>query len=147
MLDTTRFMNRHAVWLAIALAGVVLQGCEHKPAPVVQHAPLYAADLAGAAKQCTAPAPALAPGKEVATTMQVGNDGGWCGISVALDGKPYSAGLLTTLPQHGKVFIHPVSDDTRIDYTPDRMFRGNDSFVVKLLPGEPVMRVNVTVTP
>ena len=51
--------------------------------------------------------------------MQVGNDGGWCGITVAQDGKPYDAGLLTQAPEHGKVYIHPVGDATRIDYTPD----------------------------
>ena len=45
------------------------------------------------------------------------------------------------------VYIHPVGDDTRIDYTPDLGFSGIDSFVVRLLPGNPVLRVNVTVAP
>ena len=44
-------------------------------------------------------------------------------------GKPYSAGLLIAEPMHGKVLIHSVGDNTRIDYTPDVRFAGADSFV------------------
>ncbi|HEY3848408.1 MAG TPA: hypothetical protein VGL95_14975 [Acetobacteraceae bacterium] len=79
--------------------------------------------------------------------MQVGNDGGWCAISVALDGKPYNTGLLTQPPEHGAVYIHPVGENTRIDYTPDSGFSGADAFVARLLPGAPTLRVNVTVAP
>jgi len=91
------------------------------------------------------PKVSLAPGKVTPVAMQVGNDGGWCGISVALDGHPYAAGLLSTPATHGRVHIHPVGDNTRIDYTPDRGFIGSDSFIVTLLPGRPVLRVGVTV--
>jgi hypothetical protein len=41
--------------------------------------------------------------------------------------------------------IHQVGDDTRIDYTPDRGFTGTDSFAVKLIPGNAVIRITVTV--
>ncbi len=78
--------------------------------------------------------------------MRVANDGGWCAISVQLDGRPYAAGLLTEPPAHGKVFIHPVGDSTRIDYTPDPGFTGTDRFVVQLIPGYAVLRTTVTVT-
>lgn len=78
--------------------------------------------------------------------MRVANDGGWCAISVQLDGQPYAAGLLTDPPAHGKVYIHPVGNFTRIDYTPDSGFTGTDSFVVQLIPGNPALRTTVTVT-
>lgn len=78
--------------------------------------------------------------------MQVGNDGGWCAIHVQQDGKPYKAGLLTQTAEHGTVFIHPVGDDTRIDYTPAPGYVGRDNFVVQLIPGNPTIRVTVTVT-
>ena len=45
-----------------------------------------------------------------------------------------------------QVYIHPVGNATRIDYTPDARFSGSDTFVVKLLPGSPVLRVSVAVT-
>ncbi len=89
----------------------------------------------------------LEPGKEVPASMQVNNDGGWCGITVAQINKPYDAGLLTQAPDHGAVYIHTVGDETRIDYTPERGFSGADTFAVRLLPGNPVIRVSVTVAP
>jgi hypothetical protein len=149
LLEITRQQNRGAAWLALALIGAALQGSAEKPpAPPAQpHARLFASDFQGGAKSCVVPKLKLEAGKEVTATMQVGNDGGWCGITVAQDGKPYDAGLLTQAPGHGSVYIHPVGDDTRIDYTPDLGFNGIDSFVVRLLPGNPVMRVNVTVSP
>jgi hypothetical protein len=85
-------------------------------------------------------------GRTVEATMRVANDGGWCAISLQLDGQPYSAGLLTEPPARGKVYIHPVGNFTRIDYTPDAGFSGTDRFVVQLIPGNPVLRTTVTVT-
>jgi hypothetical protein len=80
--------------------------------------------------------------------MKTVNDGGWCGIPVHQDGpKPFGAGLLETRPAHGDVLIHEVGDDTRIDYTPDRGFAGHDAFAVKLIPGDAIIRVTVTVAP
>ena len=110
------------------------------------HERVFASDLVGAAKQCNAPSVVLADGKPTTATMQDVNDGGWCAITLQRDGKPYSAGLLTGPPAHGTVFIHPVGDVTRIDYAPDRGFVGSDSFVVRLIPGDPELRVTVTVT-
>ena len=125
----------------------MLQGCAEKPAPQGPQPRLFSTDFQGAAKSCTAPKPTLTPGKEAAATLKVGNEGGWCAISVSNDGAPYAAGLLTRSPEHGDVYIHPVGNDTRIDYTPDRGYRGSDAFVVKLLPGSPSLSVAVTVTP
>jgi hypothetical protein len=79
--------------------------------------------------------------------MTVGNDGGWCAITAEQsNGRPFGAGLLAGRPIHGKVFIHQVNGETRIDYTPDRGFRGADSFTVRLIPGDPTIRANVTVS-
>jgi hypothetical protein len=148
LLDNRQPPNHRAAWVALALVGAVLQGCAEKPPappPPRQHARLFASDFEGGAKSCTVPTLKLEAGKEVEASMQVGNDGGWCGIAVAQDDKPYDTGLLTQAPEHGTVYIHPVGDDTRIDYTPEHNFSGADLFVVRLLPGSPVLRVNVTV--
>ena len=122
----------------------LLEACARPPArPTL---PVYSVDLQGGATQCSVSRPDLQPGQQTTATMRVGNDGGWCAISVARDGKPYGAGLLVTRAQHGAVFIHPVGDNTRIDYTPERGYAGRDSFVVQLLPGDAKLRVAVTVT-
>ena len=135
--------------LAASLAGMLaLQACAPHP-PVASHAglPVYAIDQAGAARSCTVSPLTPTNGQESATTMTMANDGGWCAISVHQDGPaPYAAGLLTTRPEHGKVFIHSVGDETRIDYTPEQRFGGNDSFAVQLLPGDAVIRVAITVS-
>ena len=149
MLEIKHSPNGRTAWLALALAGAMLQGCaaQQQPPPSRQHARLFASDLAGGAKTCVVPKLKLDAGKEVSGSMQVGNDGGWCGITVAQGDKPYDAGLLTQAPEHGAVYIHPVGDDTRIDYTPEPGFSGADTFVVRLLPGNPIIRVNVAVAP
>ena len=126
------------------LAALLAAGCQEKPTK--PRAVVYSEDATGAAKSCTAPAPKLTAGQENATTMTVGNDGGWCGILVSANDKPFAAGLLTMRPQHGKVFIHTVGDDTRIDYTPASGYAGPDNFTVTLLPEHTVVKVAVTVT-
>ncbi len=130
----------------IAATALLLQGCQQ---PEVVAAPpgarQYAVDQAGGAHVCTVPKPSLVDGKEAAATMAVGNDGGWCGILVARNGEPYGAGLLAIRPTHGKVYIHTVGDNTRIDYTPERGYIGPDSFTARLLPGNATLKVAVTV--
>ena len=65
-------------------------------------------------------------------------------ITVAQSGRaPFSAGLLTSPPAHGKVLVHAVGDETRIDYTPTRGFTGSDAFAVTLIPGDPVVRAKI----
>jgi hypothetical protein len=78
--------------------------------------------------------------------MSVGNDGGWCAIHVSQAGPhPYDVGLLTARAAHGIVYVHPVGDDTRIDYTPKKGFTGSDAFNVKLVPGNAELHVTVAV--
>jgi hypothetical protein len=106
---------------------------------------MFQADLLGAAKNCSVSEVAPAAGQDAPVTMEVGNDGGWCAITVDNSGKPFDAGLLVTEPAHGKVYIHSVGDKTRIDYTPNARFTGTDAFAVRLLPGGAVLRASVTV--
>lgn len=134
--------------LPLALGAALLSGCSDKP-PSVASSKLrvYAVDLAGGAKACESPKVSPTAGKPVPVALKVGNDGGWCGVTVAQDGpKPFDAGLLAGRPEHGTVVIHSVGDYTRIDYTPDKGFAGSDAFTVKLLPGAAVLDVAVTVT-
>ncbi len=105
-------------------------------------------DLAGGAKTCTVPqAAVLSAGQQVETTMTVDNDGGWCGITVAQSGpKPFAYGTVQSRPRNGRVHIHTVGDNTRVDYIPNAAFGGTDNFAVQLKPGNATMRVAVTVT-
>ncbi len=140
---------RPFAWMAVLLTGVALQGCSTTPGSVAAGSklPVYAIDLAGGAKSCDVPRvdPVAGQTTQVAVTMT--NDGGWCGLSVHESGpKPYSAGLLTVRPDHGTILIHEVGDNTRIDYTPDRGFSGNDSFTVQLLPGDAIIHETVAVS-
>ena len=130
--------------LAIGATALLLQACAEGPASG-PGARRFAADMAGAAKSCTVPKVSPAAGQETQVPIKMGNDGGWCAITVNTGGKPYSAGLLVTAPTHGKVFIHTVGDDTRIDYTPEPRFAGADAFAVKLIPGDAVIRASVAV--
>lgn len=130
----------------VLIATALLAGCAQPPPPSAPTTRLYAIDLAGAARRCTVGPLAPVAGKEVAARMTVGNDGGWCAFAVAQQGQPYAAGLLTAEPAHGRVYIHPVGDNTRIDYTPDAGYVGPDAFTVTLLPGRAVIRATVSVT-
>ena len=125
---------------------VALLGCAPQQRPVSQTR-LYATDQMGGAKSCSVPKVAAPEaGKEVAVPMTVGNDGGWCAISVDDNGHPFTAGLLSARPTHGRVYVHSVGDATRIDYTPETGYVGPDAFSVHLLPGDGVVSGTVTVT-
>lgn len=135
-----------AAIVSLAVTGV-LSGCTPQPPPAGGSVrPVYAIDLQGAAKQCTVNAVTPVAGKVVTATMAVGNNGGWCAIAVHQPGpEPFAAGLLTRPASRGKVYIHAVGNDTRIDYTPDPGYVGADSFLVTLLPDRSEVQVNVTV--
>lgn len=124
--------------------GALIAGCAQTPTTPGPR--LFAVDLAGAAKGCAVSKVVPVAGQQVPVTMTVHNDGGWCAIVVANNGRPFDAGLLTVEPQHGKVLIHTVGDDTRIDYTPAAGYVGLDAFSVQLLPGNATLRTSVTVS-
>jgi hypothetical protein len=141
-----RFWRPATGGMSIAAIAVLLQACGPQ-GPAGSGTRLFASDFAGAAKVCTVPKVTPAADKQTQVAMQMGNDRGWCAITVNNGGRPYSAGLLTTAPAHGKVLIHTVGDDTRIDYTPDAQYKGADSFVVRLIPGDATISASVTVAP
>jgi hypothetical protein len=103
--------------------------------------------MTGAAKSCAVPPVTPAAGGTTDVPMKVANDGGWCAITVNNNGRPYDAGLLAAQPVHGKVLVHTVGNDTRIDYTPSTRYAGEDAFSVRLIPGEATLRVTVAVGP
>jgi hypothetical protein len=143
-----RGMMPRAAWVALLMAGGLLQACSGNPAGSAgSRLRVYAADVAGAAKTCDAPRISPAKAENAAVVMKVANDGGWCGLrAYQAEGKPFDAGLLLDRPNHGAVLVHQVGDETRIDYTPDRRFAGSDAFTVKLIPGDATIKVAVTVT-
>jgi hypothetical protein len=145
-MDGMRQGSYPAGWLAIAATALLLQACAEKP-PSGPPIRVYAADVTGGAKSCEVPKVAPVAGQETPVMVKVGNDAGWCGITVSNGSKPYAAGLLATAPAHGKVLIHTVGNDTRIDYTPQRGFAGSDAFSVKLIPGDAIIRASVSVVP
>jgi hypothetical protein len=142
LITITTCQCRCTAWLMLC---ALLAGCAAPPP--VSTARIYAADMAGAAKTCVVPKTTPMAGQDTPVAIKLGNDGGWCGITVRDGSRPYAAGLLTSAPVHGKVLIHTVGDDTRIDYTPDRGFAGADTFSAKLIPGDATIRVSVTVGP
>jgi hypothetical protein len=139
-------MHHGRFGLAIAAMAVLLQGCAEK-GPAGPTARIFAADMAGAAKVCTVPPVTPAAGRTTDVAMKVGNDGGWCAVTVNNNGRPFDAGLLAAAPSHGKTQIHTVGNDTRVDYTPAARYAGADAFSIRLIPGEATLRVTVTVTP
>ena len=137
--------------LAVAAAMALLAGCAEQPRTAASGARQYFVDTQGVSSVCTVPPKVeLAAGQQAEATMVMKNDGGWCGINVGqgtmLSGrKPYDAGLLVGRPEHGRVHVHKVGDMSRIDYIPDAGFGGEDRFTVRMLPGNPALRVMVTV--
>jgi len=140
-----RFWRHATGGVTVATTALMLQACAPQ-GPQAPAARIFASDMAGAAKACTVPKVETAAGKQTPVAMKVGNDGGWCAITVSDGGKPFSAGLLTTEPAHGKVLIHTVGDNTRIDYTPDVQYAGADSFMVRLIPGDATIATTVSVS-
>ncbi len=137
------FITRAAPWL-LGSTALLLAGCNQPGLGSRER--VYAADVTGGAKKCEASTPLLSDGKTSEVAMKVANDGGWCGVSLSRSGRPYDAALLTARPSHGKVVVNRVGDTTRIAYTPEQRFVGSDTFSVKLIPGDAVVRVTATVT-
>jgi len=140
-------LNAHN-WILLGLAALAVAGCAQNRPAAQSTTRLYAIDQTGAAMSCAvSPAPVVvADGKTTEVGLTVGNDGGWCAITVNQGGKPFAAGLLTTRATHGRPYVHTVGDATRIDYTPDAGFAGSDSFAIRLTPGDATVKVTVTVT-
>lgn len=131
--------------ICLAATLVILAGCNRPPAPVVSHSPVYATDMIGKAAACVTSPNTVKDGAVNPVSMTTGG-GGWCGISLDRDGHAYAAGLLIKPANAGKVYIHTVGDETRIDYTPERVPVTPDSFTVRLIPGDATLMVSVAPT-
>ncbi|PZW40847.1 hypothetical protein C8P66_12354 [Humitalea rosea] len=133
--------------LALGLGGLAaLAACSTPPTVRRPSATVYAADVQGGARVCTVPQDLVLTDAPVSTRMVLQNDGGWCGIMVAQPGpRPYRLGLVTTRAQHGRVYVHTVGDATRLSYTPDPGFIGDDAFAIRLMPDSRQVQVAVTV--
>jgi hypothetical protein len=130
---------------AATLTALALQGCTKPPPPPVSTTRVFAHDLAGKAAFCTAPA-SFTPVNAKDNPVAIATGGnGWCGVPVrSASGAPYTAGLLTEAAHNGKVIVHTVGDDTRIDYVAKAGPVSPDSFAVRLIPGDAVVRVAVS---
>ena len=138
-------MHHRLLWLATAATALLLQACAQQPSGPPPR--VFAADMTGAAKVCTAPPVTPAAGHTTDAAIKLGNDGGWCAITVNNNGRPFEAGLLAAEPEHGKVLIHTVGNDTRIDYTPAAQYAGADAFTVRLCRVTRRSACNATVAP
>ena len=107
---------------------------------------MFAVDVAGGAKTCVTPSVSAPDGMEVRADIQVSDEGGWCGITLNRSGTAYDTYFMVARPNHGRVYAHHVGSYTRVDYTPDAGYAGRDSFAVRLIPGDAVLRGEVTVT-
>jgi hypothetical protein len=135
--------SRLTATLLLCATAALAQGCAPKQ-PARQPARQYFVDQGGIAPTCTTSAVNLKDGQETSAEMTVGGGAGRCSFSLSRDGRAFGVGLLNKRPEHGKVYIHTVGDDTRIDYTPEATYGGPDTFTVALVPGNPSLRVAVT---
>ncbi len=131
---------RH-IFAALCLPLLVLAACAQQPAAGPGAAVGFARDAANKAAVCEAP-PVSLEGKDAAATIATGG-GGWCGIQVTHEGRPFGAGLLTQAPRNGSVYVHTVGNATRVDYTPFKA-AGADAFAIKFIPGDETMHVTVS---
>ena len=130
----------------LAVSALIVAGCA---TPQVQQAGV-AEPTDGAASTCTVTPPDLPRGVAATVQMQVANDGGWCAVRIAdKAGSPFGYPLMRERAQHGRVAVNKVLSISRIEYTPNAGFTGNDAFAVALIPQdkseEVMVRVNVVV--
>jgi hypothetical protein len=134
--------------LAARLAGlsliavVLLAGCAQQ----ATWDGIYRADRGGGARICLASPVSPQDGQAVVEQMQVSDEGGWCGINAARGGVAFDSYLMVTRPSHGTIFAHHVGITTRIDYTPDAGYVGNDAFALRMIPGNAVIQGSVAVS-
>lgn len=83
----------------------------------------------------------------LSTTMTVRSDGGLCELKVSqANGKAYVSFGVEPPPDHGKVFLYSLDNDTHVTYTPTLGYAGQDKFNVTLLPAAGQKRDHLVVT-
>lgn len=111
-----------------ALAVLGLAGCATPPAP-----PAPTEDVnVGIARSCTFTPVTPVPGGAANSTITMTNDG-WCAVRVTeRDGQPFLLGLVRQRPEHGRVLIEKLGGQSRLEYTADPGYVGQDRFSAAL---------------
>lgn len=140
-------ITSQATLLALLAAAAVLPGCNNGQ---VANAPEPPFSTEGIARSCTASTVDPAAGATATATIAVGNDGGWCALTVAeTDGMPYATGLVRVRPQHGRIVIERSGNRTLVQYYPAPGYSGTDTFTAALrsrTASKPDLMVKVAVT-
>ena len=92
----------------------------------------------------------VADGGIASVTMRVSSEGGYCAARLTTSaGKPFDSYLLPIEPSHGTAKITRYDGKTSLEYTPNTLFAGQDSFTGKLIikgrDRYTTLTVNVTV--
>lgn len=131
---------------AAAAAILALQGCAPKVPPLVQATEDF---NEGIAKTCTFSPVQPNPGGSVSATITMTNDG-WCAYRAAeKPGQPFLLGLVRQRPSSGELLIRKLGGETRVEYTANPGFTGNDTFSVALRPqsgADAMVQITATVT-
>jgi len=136
-------LNKHLI--AIVASVAALQGCANQSsAPQVAGEDLNI----GLAKTCTPSKVDVSASTSASGTIAMTNDG-WCAIRVVeKDGQPFLLGLVRSRPEHGRVLIQKLGGETRLEYTANPRYVGEDRFTVALrskTQGAPDTMVQVAV--
>jgi hypothetical protein len=149
-LKLERALHARTLFPVLA-AGVLLAGCQPKPAAVVE-TPDYIPPHAGPppAATCTVAPFHVPDGGTTDVAITVSNEGGYCAAKLtAASGKPFDAPLVPVLPLHGTPRVIRYNGHTSVEYTPEPGYNGHDSFIVKLIlrgqPGYTTLNMSVTV--
>lgn len=130
------------------VTGLAMAACAQKPVPVA--APPAEPDPFGYRKVsavCKVGPLTGNPGGPISVAMAVRSDDGLCVVPVQqTGGGAYASFLLTTVPQHGKAFIHNYNGQTLVDYTATTAYAGPDAFTVSLVPVGNGPRTSLSVT-
>lgn len=80
--------------------------------------------------------------------MHLQNDGNWCWIPLRsrTTGGAFSNVTIIDAPNHGTFESAPVDSRSRLYYKPAPGFTGEDSFKIRLEPGDNSLTINVTVS-
>ena len=124
-------MKNHLIAIAAAIA---VTGCAQQPTLVTAAAQ---ESNEGIAKTCTPSPVDFGAGSTATATVTMTNDG-WCGLHTKdKNGQPFKFGLVKTKPQHGYILIQKIGGETRIEYTAENRYVGNDKFSVALASNQP----------
>jgi hypothetical protein len=81
-----------------------------------------------------------------AATMEIGNDGGWCGWYDDLqDGTHWFRSIVAEAPAHGQLRVRRDFERVHVEYSANPGYLGPDAFAVRLGPGFSLRSAKVAV--